>query len=432
MSEPVLCLEDFSLVRDGRILISGKKWSAERGSRILLTGKSGSGKSSFLLALAGLTPEHAPGLELRGKQTGQSRTGMVFQNPYSQLVCPTLDDEIAFALENAAWESEPMAARVKELKSFFELNALGDRAPWTFSGGEAQRVALAAVLSAKPELILLDEPLGYLDENSARAFVASASAEDRSATWIVVDHNPAAWAAWADIHYRLADDGKLIRESVPVYRVAETRPAPPVPGEIAPAVLEVSGLRAGYGKGADVLSDFSLTLEEGETVAIVGASGSGKSTFFRCLTGQLPLRSGTIKVDGQPYRPRKRHSAPFAWVPQVSEHYFLYPTVREEWSSALEAARAFGLEHLAERHPFTISEGEKRRLNLASALGTGRRVLLLDEPQFGLDRASRETLETALAELRAQGQAMLIISHEADFCARVAHRSVTLNGGTGQ
>jgi energy-coupling factor transport system ATP-binding protein len=448
--EPVILLRDFELVRDGRALVRGESWELKPGERVLLTGPSGSGKSSFLLALAGLAPEHAPGLTLRGGREGRPSTGVVFQNPYAQLACPSVDDELAFALENAGWELNAMRARVAELKARFGLIALGDRAPWTLSGGEAQRVALASALAAGPKLMLLDEPLGYLDGEAALGLVELATKAGREAAWVVVDHDPTAWAAWADTHYRLGPDGHLIKEPIPQAARRGVKPAALTPGShasvagaplsassvTATPLLEIRGLSAGYGRGPDVLAGFSLSLGPGETVAVVGPSGSGKSTVFRCLTGQLKPRAGSFFVDGAPYTPNKRRASPFAWVPQVPEHYFVYDSARAEWENGAASgagasdsalrARAFGLEALAERHPFTLSEGEKRRLNLASAIAMKRRILLLDEPQFGLDGASQDALEESLARLRAEGVSMLIISHDPAFCDRVAHHVVRI------
>lgn len=417
VSDPQVLLEEFSLVRDGRTLVEGGRWAVEPGQRVLLTGASGSGKSSFLLALAGLL-DHAPGLEARGHWSVVPRPGVVFQNPYAQLVSPGLDEELAFGLENAGWSRPLMVERVEALKAAFGLAHLGGRAPWTFSGGEAQRVALAAALAPRPSLMLLDEPLGYLDPAAAQTLVNLATEKVRSTAWVVVDHDPRPWAAWADVHYRL-ENGRWERAPIP-NDPREPRTLP----RLAPApVLEVRGLRVGYGR-TPVLDGFDLLVNAGETVAVVGPSGAGKSTLFRALTGQVRPQAGTIRVSGSPFRPRLRRSSPFAWVPQVPEHYFVHPTVAQEWGDQPDAARAWGLGALAERHPFTLSEGEKRRLNLVSALATNRPILLLDEPQFGLDARSRDALEGALSDLRAQGRTIVFISHEPDFCARNAHRVV--------
>lgn len=422
MPAPLVEVTGYSLHRDGRPLLSGERWSVEPGQRVLLTGPSGSGKSSFLLALAGLS-DHAPGLVWKASTAGRPQTGFLFQNPYSQLVCPTVDQEVAFALENRGWDRGMMSARVAELKAAFGLEALGDRAPWTFSGGEAQRVALASVLAPRPELVLLDEPLGFLDAAAARTLVSLASGADRSAAWVVVDHDPEPWRDWADVHYRLTG-GTWVREPAPQAFELPGFPGGRPAGPPAVPALEVRGLNAGYGRGPAVLNDFHLAVASGETVAVVGPSGAGKSTLFRCLVGQIKARSGKIFVHGQAYTPQLKGRSPFSWVPQVPEHYFVFPTAREEWNGALEAARAFGLEALADRHPFTLSEGEKRRLNLASALADPRSVLLLDEPQYGLDFASRRELERALTVLQDQGRTLVIISHEPGFCRRVAHRTV--------
>jgi ABC-type multidrug transport system ATPase subunit len=251
-----------------------------------------------------------------------------------------------------------------------------------------------------------------------------ATTADRQAAWVVVDHDPAPWAAWADVHYRLAE-GRWVKEPVPH---PDELPGAPGgrPSSVPPAVpvLEVRGLKAGYDGGPDVLKGFDLVVAPGETVAVVGPSGAGKSTLFRCLAGQVRIRAGEVRVCGQPYRPRLNRLAPFTWVPQVPEHFFVHPTVREEWGRAEEAARAFGLQELADRHPFTLSEGEKRRLNLAAALADPRSLLLLDEPQYGLDFPSRRELERAISVLQDQGRSLVIISHEPAFCRRVAHRVV--------
>jgi len=419
LSDPVVSVESFSLVRDGRLLVQGDRWAVGRGQRVLLTGTSGSGKSSFLLALAGLAADHAPGLSLRGTVVRPDRVGVLFQNPYAQLVCPTVDDEVAFALENAGWDRHAMVSRVAELKAAFGLHPLGNREPWTFSGGEAQRVALAAVLAPRPDLVLLDEPLGFLDGPSAQTLVDLASGAQRSAAWVVVDPNPEPWAAWADVHYHLTEgrwvEAPLMRPS----QGGEPLGSPRTGG----TDLGIRGLTAGYSKEAPVLSGFDLAVSAGETLAVVGPSGSGKSTLFRCLTGQVRPTSGTFTVGGQPYRPRLRRPSPFAWVPQVPEHYFVHPTVALEWASEA-AGRAFGLTALADRHPLSLSEGEKRRLNLASALGSDRPIVLLDEPQFGLDGQSLQALEAGLRLLQDQGKTVLVISHDPAFCRRNAHRVV--------
>ena len=421
MPDPLILWENFALVRDGRTLVHGDRWAVDRGQRVLLTGVSGSGKSSFLLALAGLASDHAEGLVLRGSTSPRPPTGLLLQNPYSQLVCPTVDDEVAFGLENAGWDLPSMVLRVAQLRREFRLDALGIRAPWTFSGGEAQRVALASVLAPRPELVLLDEPLSYLDAASAHTLVDAVSGADRSATWVVVDHDPRPWAGWADVHYRLTDEGTWSQEPVVV---APEAAAPPEPWKSSEGLLSVRGLTVGYGKGPAVLDGFDLDLGRGETVAVTGPSGAGKSTLFRSLTGQLKPRSGTIIVGGKPYRPRLNRPSPFAWVPQVPEHYFLYPTAQQEWGTSGRAAQEFGLAALADRHPFTLSEGEKRRLNLASALDLDRPAFLLDEPQYGLDARSRQALEASLTQLRSRGKSLLIISHDPEFCRRVAHRVV--------
>ena len=138
-------------------------------------GPSGSGKSTLARALAGLVPQALPGTWRGSLAVGEldvaatppardaARVGLVFQDPEAQLVMPRVEDEVAFGLENRGWPREEMLRRVPEALAEVGLAGFERRSTNALSGGEQQRLALADVLAATPELLVLDEPTANLD-----------------------------------------------------------------------------------------------------------------------------------------------------------------------------------------------------------------------------------------------------------------------------
>jgi energy-coupling factor transport system ATP-binding protein len=444
----------FAISREGRAIVRGERLEIGEGERALLTGPSGTGKSTLALAIAGLAGRELPDLELTGDAPRPSRVALVQQDPYSQAFAPNARREIAFAMENAGISREAMSGKVEESLERFGLAHIADRAPWTLSGGEAQRLSLAAALSPDPRLVALDEPLGYLDEASAARFLESMRADGRARSWLVIDHDLAPWLDWADRWYSLDEEGALverpIREARELAQGSERAFAPGIRPDRAFAAYEaprgkpigraiaVDGLRAGYGKYPDAFSPLSFAIAAGETAALAGPNGAGKTTLLKCLAGGLAARGGRVSIDGRPARSRRELARAFSWVPQVSEHFFAFASAREEWRGgriegqhdraivADEIAARFGLARLAEAHPFTLSEGQKRRLALAAALADRRGALLLDEPQFGLDAKARAELERCLSGAKAAGVTCLLVSHDSRFVARVADREILM------
>uniref|UniRef100_UPI0026EFF7FF ABC transporter ATP-binding protein n=1 Tax=Gracilinema caldarium TaxID=215591 RepID=UPI0026EFF7FF len=145
------------LLRDINLVI-------HRGDRVLLHGPSGSGKSTLLATLAGLVPDHVGG-ELTGTiRLSYTRKALVLQNPEAQVITPTVEEELAFPLENRAMPAEEIAPRIATILERFGMIGLRCRNPLELSGGECQRLSLAAALIQQPDILFLDEPTSYLDE----------------------------------------------------------------------------------------------------------------------------------------------------------------------------------------------------------------------------------------------------------------------------
>ena len=447
-------------------------------------GPSGSGKSTLARALAGLVPREFPG-EWRGKirvgdlETDRAsqaelsaRVGIVFQDPASQLVMERVGDDVAFGLENRAWPSEAMRARVPESLAEMGLVGFESRASARLSGGEQQRLAIAGVLAPRPGVIVLDEPTANLDPGgTAAVFQGIASLRARGTTVVLVEHR--AELAWPLANLvlaldadgspidlgrpddvlgrsarRLADAGVWLPVEPATVAASEVRPFGPHdprrasdvgPGSVA---LEMTGVRFGYDRTVPAVRDVELTVAPGEQVALVGPNGSGKTTLLRLALGLLRPTSGRVRFAGiDPARlPAARIAQMAGYVVQDPELGFVADTVAEEVMTGLDAPARLRaaelasrlhlhLEDFGDRSPYRLSGGEQRRLSLATALARRPQLLVLDEPTFGQDRHGHEALVGALAELVDQGSATIVATHDERFVHDAARRRIDLVAG---
>jgi energy-coupling factor transport system ATP-binding protein len=449
------------------------------GERVLLLGPSGAGKSTFLLGLAGLLDavggaEEAGSLRLDGgvAAAARDRVGIVFQDPETQLVMGRAGDDVAFGLENRCVPSASIWPRVDAALEAVEFGYRRDRATTALSGGEKQRLALAGVIALAPGLLLLDEPSANLDPVGAERLwqVLQAMADDHAPTMVLVEHHVEAALPFIDRVVVLQPGGGVSADGAPldVFRrhgaeladagvwVPGVRTA--APGRSTPSRPETLVLAEEVGftypsAAAPALDRVDVQLRSAEALAITGPNGSGKTTLALLLGGLLRPTSGGV-VAGEALRAGHGHEAIAGWpaqqlvgaigsVFQEPEHQFLARTVREELAigptrvglpdetirrRVTELLDRLHLAHLAEANPFTLSGGEKRRLSVATALATAPAALILDEPTFGQDWRTWRELLALLAALRDDGRAICVVTHDRDFAAALADRTLRLNG----
>jgi energy-coupling factor transport system ATP-binding protein len=433
----------------------------EPGERVLLTGASGAGKSTLLSALAGVLD--AEGTEVAGELTvdgvppraARSRLGLLAQDPDCQLVMTRAGDDVAFGLENAGLPRELIWPRVDEALSAVGFPYGRDRATQALSGGEKQRLVLAGALARKPGLLLLDEPTAQLDPPGAalvRAAVARATA-DRRATVVVVDHDAGPWLPLVDRVVELTDGGLV--EHGPGWR-----PAPRAAGLALPDAADGPVLLAADGAGftyrgarAPALLPTTAAGSAGRCLAVTGPNGTGKSTLALLLAGlRAPTTGRVVAAPELAGGVRGGRREPHRWraeelvtrigtVFQNPEQQFLTGRLRDELALGplrsgehAAAARAtadgllerLGLTPFAEANPYTLSGGQQRRLSVATALATSPRVLVLDEPTFGQDAATWREVVTLLAEQRARGCAVVVVTHDRDLVAVLADDRIAL------
>ncbi|MFW5420007.1 ABC transporter ATP-binding protein [Nocardiopsis sp. CNT-189] len=454
--------------------LRGVDLEVEPGERVLLLGPSGAGKSTLLHALAGLTgPESAITGESEGELTvdgapaerGRGGTGLVAQDPETQLVMARAGDDVAFGLENIGTDPELIGGRVREALAGVGFGHGPERSTAALSGGEKQRLVIAGALAMRPRLLLLDEPTANLDPEGAaqiRGVLAGLAAES-SATMVVVEHRVAEAVGLVDRVVVVEPGGGVVADGPPgevfarhgaalaargVWVPGHEPRAPGASGATGEVLIRAAGCTAlePLGPGTDprrrrtVLDRVEAAVAGSATTALTGPNGAGKSTLLTLLGGLARPDAGSVRPEGAlagvdrrdlgrwPARRLARH---LGTVFQHAEDQFVTATVREELEFApkraglpAETAAAWvgellerlRLAPLAGVHPYTLSGGEKRRLSVATALSSGPAhapdVLLLDEPTFGQDACTWAELVALLAELRAQGRAVVMATHD--------------------
>ncbi len=418
----------------------------------------------------------------------------LFEEPDPQFLSDTVEAEISFGLESLGIAATEVRARAASALEEFGLRSLASRAPQSLSAGEKARTLLAAVLAGRPGCLLLDQSLAHLDPGSRRELEERLVQDAIGGGRVVVRTHqesdppfpgealhvieagalrslsqltPRAVIDGASVPYPLALrasailaiggrwPGPLAADVEQVERVLRAHPAEgadttamaeggargrPGPGR-GPTALAMNGVAWSPSgpRGAPILHEVDLEIGQGEVVAAIGRSGTGKSTLLKLAAGLHAPSRGSVHRQS----PAVSRVRPVALALEYPERQLFGRTVLEDvaallWvegipaeeraGSARRAMREVGLdpERFAGRFPLTLSEGEKRRAALAGVLIEAPRLLLLDEPTAGLDPEGRRSLAAVIAALRERGRTVVLASHDLAFVASVADRVIVL------
>ena len=457
-------------------------FSIAEGCFALVVGATGSGKSTLLRTMNGLVPHFTGGtfeghVRVGGRNTLEHLprdlsdvVAFVPQEPGRSFVLDRVEDELAYAMENLALEPQVMRRRVEETLDLLDIEVLRKRSVGSLSGGEKQRVAIAAALTAGPRVLLLDEPTSQLDPQGAEDVLAALHrlVHDLGLTVVAAEHRIERVASFADVV--LTCSGGRVSVAQPEVALADAELGPPVaragralgwepvpltvrdarrrareirlPETVVPPEVErtervvtVTGLHAGYG-GDPVLRAVDLRLHRGEIVALMGRNGSGKTTLLRTITGVHASTSGTVEFEGRAPVPGRD----IALLPQSSDSLLFSDTVSDEIDATIKARATngasvsemldrFGLNAFVDRHPRDLSAGQRLLVALGAIAATGAPVLLLDEPTRGLDHAAKVALIAALRAHVGRGGTVMLATHDVELAAALATRVVMLASG---
>lgn len=409
------------------------------GEHVAVTGPNGSGKTTLMLILAGREPTSGtverPGAVGLGKLGG---TAVVLQHPESQVLGTRVADDVVWGLPPGT------KIDVDRLLREVGLDGLAQRETGSLSGGELQRLALAAALAREPALLIADEVTTMVDQQGRDALLRVLSdlpKRHRTALVHITHYNAEAESADRTVDLSDSPDNAGMVETVPA--PAGTNGAAVNHGSQAP-VIELVGVGHEYGSGTPwaktALRDISFTVEQGDGVLIHGGNGSGKSTLAWIMAGLTVPTSGTCLMDG---RPIHEQVGAVALSFQAARLQLMRGRVDLEVASAAgfsprekdrvaAALAVVGLDPtLATRPIDQLSGGQMRRVVLAGLLARSPRALILDEPLAGLDAASQRGLLRLLEDLRReQDLTVMVISHDFVGLEDLCPRTLRLRNGT--
>jgi energy-coupling factor transport system ATP-binding protein len=468
----------------------------DEGELTLVIGRTGVGKSTLLGAINGLVP-HFTGGHLAGRVVVDGRdtrthppreladtVGVVGQDPIAGFVSDTVEEELAYGMEQLALPPDVMRKRVEETLDLLGLASLRDRPLRALSGGQQQRVAIGSVLTSHPRVLVLDEPTSALDPTAAEEVLAAITrlVHDLGTTVVIAEHRLERVVQYADRVVHLDERGR-VSDGSPATMLETSDVAPPVaelgrlaqwsplPLSVRDARRRAPTLRArlassaprGRGHGltraadgphlharrlsvryGDVVAVRALDVDlfPGEVVACMGRNGSGKSSLLWALQGSGPRAGGSVTVDevDPSSLPAARRRRTVALVPQTPGDLLYHSTVALECAQAdRETGAADGstrslLDRIVpgvpdDAHPHDLSEGQRLGLVLALQLVATPVVVLLDEPTRGLDYRAKHDLVRVIRELTHAGRAIVIATHDVEFVAAVSDRVIVLADG---
>lgn len=505
--EPLLTVSHVSIGFDGTPVTHDVHFSLFPGTITALVGESGSGKSVSAMALAHLDPSQA---EVSGQAFLDSNTtlnildntldqaslqklrggqiGVVFQEPMTAFnPLMTLGKQVEESLiyhqpKLSKQERKEAVLHAFEAVRLPQPERIFTAHPHELSGGQLQRVMIAMAIINNPSIIIADEPTTALDVTTQKAILQllESLARERHLAILIITHDMGVvWEAAQYVYVmqkgEIVEEGstrqiftapthpytRMLLDAVPKLTVDSESEASPTADSQAPALVQLEHVSLSYSHRAHAklaLHDISLRIGAGETLALVGESGAGKTTIGKVISGQLTPQQGTVLIGGDNLAGLKgkklrqaRSSIGFVFQNSSSA---LVPTKTIGWSIAEpllveeslggtklssqqkrerveELMKHVGLDPaLASRFPYQLSGGQRQRVGIARAIALRPKLLIADEPTSSLDVTVQKRVLDLLRTLQQEyGYACLFITHDLGIVQEVAHNLAVIKSG---
>ncbi|MDY0362619.1 MAG: ABC transporter ATP-binding protein [Desulforegulaceae bacterium] len=443
--------------------VCGISLKVEAGEAVLITGESGCGKSTLVRLINGLCPNFFQG-KLNGEifyngQPGKSKSlreissmvGTVFQDPELQFFALNVADELAFAHEWQDKSCHEINKIVEQTALRFGITDILSSSIHDLSEGQKQKVALGTVLSMKPGIVVLDEPSANLDPESTEELADIIQTLKKKGIAVVIADHRLYWLKNTVNKVIVMDQGKIAvkgdfsilsdqkmldKYGLRRHKIEDLRHSLACVPENG--AIKVKDLTFMYKKGPVLFDKISFCLPNGVT-GIIGNNGTGKTTLARLLTGLNRMKEGSISVNGKTVSPKQMLKRS-GLVLQNTDHQLHMNSVIQELAAAagelspknpcsknlMNILDQFGLKDLADRHPQSLSGGEKQRLVIACGLAKNPDVLILDEPTSGLDGRNMKRIANMIRQAAKNGVSVIVITHDLELLAEACDFALRL------
>ena len=510
MKKPVIYCEQFGFQYDSQKepTLKNIHLSIEQGETVLILGPSGSGKSTLGHLINGLAPNAYKGtvtgrMEVAGHPIGQTdiftlsnEVGTVLQDTDGQFLGLTVAEDIAFALENLAVDGTTMHQKVQYWAEKVRLNRLLAHRPQDLSGGQKQRVSMAGVMIGETPILLFDEPLANLDPKTGKEAMELIEElkNELSATVVIIEHRLEDVLHCKVDRIIVMQEGQIISDSTPqklltsdtlaqmgireplyisAMRYAgldlanfhpidslanldlaiqkekfqnwQKAQSQKILSQQTNPLLELDHISCGYGQKL-ILKNLSMSIHQGEMVAIVGENGAGKSTLIKLICGFIPLKNGRMQFKGNDLTKDsiKERADKIGYVMQNPNQMISQNIVFDEVALGLKL-RGVDQETIQQKvhevlkicglFPFrnwpiqALSYGQKKRVTIASMLALEPEILILDEPTAGQDLAHYTQMMDFLEQLNRQGVTIILVTHDMHLMLEYTTRSLVMVDG---
>ncbi len=432
--------------------------NVKKGEVVLLCGESGCGKTTVTRFLNGLIPNFFDGeregnVYLNSEKISEmpiyeisKHIGSVFQNPKTQFFNVDTTSEIVFGCENLSMDVDEIRKRLDLVVDDFKINHLLDKSIFKLSGGEKQKIACASVSAVNPDILILDEPSSNLDSQSSWDLESIIrNWKNQGKTVIIAEHklfflsdvvdrvlflkNGQITNEWSLEEFKQANHRDLGLRQLNLENIACKRKEY---YSSKNEFLELKKFKFSYGK-TQILDIDDVKIPKNEIIAIIGKNGAGKSTFANCLCGLKRSCKGELISNRKALKRKDRLKKTYMVMQDVNHQLFTESVLDEVLLSmdeddierAEEILTNLNLIHLKDAHPMALSGGEKQRVAIASAIASGKEILIFDEPTSGLDLKNMMKVSDNLKYLQSIGITSFIITHDYELimevCSHILH-----------